>query len=674
MCPVSVPAAIFVALLLTVARPASSEPVFSEVLTHWSSLALQGPGREVHDLRLTAGHLALVLTAGTAAPVCAGGEVVGLYFRGTGTLEYVSADLVESSIVSYNVGNNTKLTLQTADNALKIGSTFDEVLWLAPGTALPAFPTAEATNVALSGSLERHLKRFGEIQTAPAAHQFAAWRLNGPDRSLIRAEIGGGEDLVYLLDALEAKSESLMSVSKARTFADRRELIVLSDQPVGRPRQDPLVPPFLLIDVDLAVTAPGGEDLALSVTETFAGVGRATQVLRLDLYDTMFGRGELDPRRLVVKGVFDEAGKAVPFDHAKDELLVALAAPLAPGGQVKLRFEIQGKVLYRPAGDNFWELGVEPWFPQPDLAGQYFKVHTTVRVKKPFVPFAPGVTVRRIVEGDFNLLETRLDEPVQFMVVLAGNYAFEEETRDGITVRVASYGGKSTIGIRKLANLAHKIIDYYSGFMGPFPFKEFNIVEIDSWGFGQAPPGFMFITSEAFNPIGGKLNQLFSKGINERFSHEIAHQYWGHVVKMPSGEEQWLTESFAEICAGLFIRDLRGKSDFEGLVATWKLRAKQASATAPIPLANRIRNSSDRFSAFSARTALLYSKGPSILNSIRQDIGERPFLIFLNSVQSNLRWRFGSTKMVEVVLEAVTKKDWQPFFAANYWGTGMPAK
>ena len=141
--------------------------------------------------------------------------------------------------------------------------------------------------------------------------------------------------------------------------------------------------------------------------------------------------------------------------------------------------------------------------------------------------------------------------------------------------------------------LAGNIIEYYTGFLGPFPFDEFNIVELNAWGYGQAPPGFMFITSEAFNPIGGEVNQLFSGGVNERFAHEIAHQYWGHAVKMPSGEEQWLTESFAEISAGLCIRDLRGKGDLELLQKTWKSQGKSATESAPIPLANRLRSRSN---------------------------------------------------------------------------------
>ena len=663
---------------LALAVPARSEPTFKGLVKDWSWLEVR-EARPVKELRLSAGHATLTVKSGSAAYVVAGGEKVGVFVRGEGAMEYLSVDAAEFSVLKYNLNKNSGLKPEFDGKTETIRDRFTEVLWLAGGVPLASLPE-DGPGASLEEAFAAHVKKFSRAFTSPASHQFAAWRLNGPDRPFVRAEMAGGdEDLLYVFDGLDGKSESLdqlrESVSHDRALADSLFLTTLSDQPIGRDRRDPIVPRFLLSHVDLSVTAPGRDDVAITATETFNAVAGTSRVLLLHLYNTRFAFnniGSLDPRTLRIKGVFDESGNPVPFHHARGEVAIGLSSPLVAGAQVTLRFELEGDILYRPGGDNYWELGVEPWFPQPDLAGQYYTVHATVKVKKPFVPFAPGKTVRRVPEGEFNVLETRIDKPVQFMVVLAGTYEYEEETQNGVTVRIASYGRKDTIGTRKLMKLSHKAIDYFSGFLGPFPFDEFNVIEINSWGFGQAPPGFMFITQEVFNPIGGQINQLFSHGTNERFSHEIAHQYWGHVVKMPSDEEQWLTESFAEICAGLFVRDLRGSSDLEGLEDVWKSRAKESLDVAPIPLANRIRNRSESWTASRHRTNLLYSKGPWLLDSIRRQIGDRPFLVFLNSCQATFRWKFGSTRMVQAVLEAVTKRDWKPFFDDYYWGTGMP--
>ena len=182
----------------------------------------------------------------------------------------------------------------------------------------------------------------------------------------------------------------------------------------------------------------------------------------------------------------------------------------------------------------------------------------------------------------------------------------------------------------------------------------------------------LFITQEAFNPIMGDANQLFSGGVNHRFAHEIAHQYWGTVVKSPGPEEQWLEESFAEYCAALFIRDAKGKSDYEMLVARWKSRAKLANDVAPIALANRIDMPNDREMENEYRTGLLYGKGPYLLSVLHKEVGEETFLTFLKSYQKTFRWKFGTTKHVAGLLGFLTKKDYMPFFEANYWGMGLP--
>lgn len=661
------------------AAPAAAAESFRDLVGRWDALSVDATSRPAAGLTLKSGRLTLRLGEGRVARVRAGEEVVGLFLSGKGTVEHLSDDAVEHPAIRYVVKKNTGLAVAEAGGGLVLSGSFTGALWLASGAPLPALPEgADAGSIA--DSFAKHRARFGNVAERPPAQLFARARRDAPATPYVRVETSGGkDDLVHVLDAVDARSESLLASDRmpmrAEAGDDRKFLTLLSDQPVGRDRREPLRPLFLLTDVDLALTASEGARASLTVTESFQAVGGSPTVLLLDLYDTLrrYNRvGGLDSKPVRLAGVFDEAGRPLEYDHRRDALAVALPAPLAPGRPVKVRFEIEGDLLHRPGGDNYWQLGTEPWFPQPDMGGQYYTVHATVKVKKPFVPVVPGTTVRRAEEGDYNVHETRIDRPVQFFVVLAGKYKWEEETKDGLTIRIASYGGENRAAYRKLLGLTRKTIDYFSGFLGPFPFDEFNIVEINSFGYGQAPPAFMFITTEAFNPISGRLNQLFSQGINERVAHEIAHQWWGHVVKMPGGDEQWLSESFAEYSAALFIRDLRGKSDYKGLLAHWRRAANESTGIAPIPFANRISAKNDMRVAFGHRTALLYSKGPVLLEAIHRDLGDHQFLVFLRSVQTNLAWKFGTTRLVNQVLNAVAKKDYGPFLEENYWGLGLP--
>jgi aminopeptidase N len=102
-------------------------------------------------------------------------------------------------------------------------------------------------------------------------------------------------------------------------------------------------------------------------------------------------------------------------------------------------------------------------------------------------------------------------------------------------------------------------------------------------------------------------------------------------------------------------------------VSSWRTRAKQAAAIAPIPYASRIAKDET-----GARTALLYDKGPLLLYAIHKEIGDTPFLTFMKSYTKSFNFKFGTTKDVAGLLGVITKKDWKPFFDQYFWGTAMP--
>jgi hypothetical protein len=641
-----------------------------------------GAPASVSNLRIVSGHLALTLRTGAAAPVRAGDETVGIYFDGSGQLEYTSADPVELPILTFNARKATGLDVERGEGGTVVRDAPQRILWLAAGQDVPAIPTASfpgAVAAPLEASFARHLDRLRHVVGFDLALFFAQQKLDAPaSPRVLAAADGGKEPLLYLLDGLEDHSESLRALRKPR-FPDadtKNDLYstVLSDQPVGRERRDPPTPLYLLTQVDLGLRASGGKDVSMSVAETVIPIGSARHVFRFDLYNALSYGSGVGTRTWNVRSVKDGEGRALAFLHRGDQVLVESAAPVPAEQGATLRFEIDGDFLVRPGGDSYWQLGLGggAWFPLPDLNAQLFDFHCVARVKKPFLPIASGRTIRRAEDGDENILETRTENPVAFPAVIAGAYQWEEETRNGITVRVASYAMKNSRAMKQLAGLAFGIIENYQSFLGPFPFPEYDIVEINTWGFGQAPPGVMFITKEAFNPLMGETNQLFSQGINERFAHEIAHQYWGQVVKMPSHDEQWLTESFAEYSAAIFLKTMKGGATYKSLRNHWRSNASDATKISPIPLANRISIPSDPETAFIYRNDLIYDKGAYLLATLHKELGDSMFLTFFKSYQKSFRWKFGSTKTVEGILQWLTKKDYAPFFAENYWGLGLP--
>ncbi|HEY1433919.1 MAG TPA: M1 family aminopeptidase [Thermoanaerobaculia bacterium] len=626
---------------------------------------------------LSAGRFACALEAGRAAPVRAGDEVVGLFFEGEGAMEYLSTDPVEAPLVLFDTRRGSGLKPEKTGRGVVVRDRFRRLLWLARGVALPELAGAPAAP--LSDSFRREREKFGRLHAAPLSHDFALQRLNAPAAPLVWAELDGGkEDLVYELDRVDHASEGLLLLhaSESRDPELRKFLwpVALSHQPIDRDARDPAPPRFLLTAVDVDLTAAGGNEAVMTVTETLVPVGAPLSALRLDLVDTWYAQAgaNLGKRGERVRAVTDESGRGLAFDHRGDEIVVQLAEPAAPDRPVRLRFEIEGDFLIRPGGDSYWELGVSSWFPQPYLAEQAYTFHAVVRVPPPFVPFASGTTVRRASEEGRNVVETRVDRPIQCAVILAGKYETHEEARDGVTIRVATYALENEHSMKQLTNVAAEIIAFYRSFLGPFPFEQFDIIEINDYGYGQAPPGVMFITKEAFDPLIGEMNQLAARGVARTFAHEIAHQYWGIAVRIPGYTEQWLGESFAEYCAALFLKARRGEAVATALEAYWKRIAAYAADAAPIPMASRVYVKDDAVKRSEIRRGLLYGKGPLVLDALRRELGDAAFLDFLRAYQEAYAWKFGSTKSVAAMLEARTKKDFMPFLDRFYWGMEMP--
>ncbi|HYH06976.1 MAG TPA: M1 family aminopeptidase [Thermoanaerobaculia bacterium] len=573
-----------------------------------------------------------------------------------------------------NLKKATDLKAEQNGGTVTVRDTFTD-LFLRTAAHQPPALSGDG-GVDLAAAFAEHRAATAHDMRAVPEFIFAKQKIDAPQKKVVRAEMRGGKQTVaYMYDAAVAESEELYSLHKVRgttikQYCEANWPITLSEQPIGRERKAFQEPSYLLYDLDYTLVADG-ENATLKVVETLVPRVYAQRAFRFNLHDVYYD-GNRKARRFNVRSIKDEQGKDVSFVHREGELLVSIPNKVAENEMLKLTFEIDGDFLDRPSGDSYWELGTSPWFPQPDLNGQFYTVHSVVKVKKPFVPFAPGTTVRRVEEGDYHVVENKIDKPVQFAVALAGKYAYEEETQKGVTIRVATYAGKNTRAMKQLTNLAFKIIEFYGPFLGPFPFPELNIIEINEFGYGQAPPGTMFITKEAFNPLGAEINQIFSKGINHRFAHEIAHQYWGHVIKMGSRDEQWVTESFAEYSSSLVVKQIKGNDDYKAMISTWRANAKDAKESSSIATANRLANYGDSGTAFMNRTHLIYDKGAYLLSQLHKEIGDDAFFSFLRNYQHIYQWKFATTTDMVTLLQKLTQKDYTKFFEQNFWGTGLP--
>lgn len=636
---------------------------------------------------------------GRWAPLLHGGKQIGLFMEGQGSLQYISRYEPEKLVFPRNIGEWTSIKPVKSPDAQTATIPFANARVYFAGLSDPKWAPGDSA-ASLDRIYQLFDQRWAKVDGHFPFHLMDVQATNAPGKVAVVVEFEQGNDCwKYEYDGVERTVETLSFVKPfpslaGPNFKGWHYVVPLSHQPIGWDPKKSLAPShFQVSALDVDLRTHDNRNVEVVVQETITPLEDGLQTFTFNFWTSV--DTEKEKRTLTITRITDAEGRSLGYSHSHDKLALRLQTPARRGVPFTLRFEYKGDFLIQPREDNYWQLGVRgAWYPTPEsLASEFYTFHGVVRTKGDWIAFLPGETVRREKDGEWNVVETRTSKPISFATILGGKYFLDEETHDGLTVRIATYAFKPGDANKIFKAQAFNVIKYYETFLGPFPFKEFLIIQKNEWGYGQAPPGMMYITREAFEQLlnarqwqdlSNMLEQAKRSGaiisgalpsatmdVRHVFAHEIAHQYWGTVVKMPSPQEQWITESFAEYCAALFERDYKGKGLFDKNVSKWDEKAQRVAKMAPIPLANESveKEGMDRFYT---RTNLLYAKGPMLLLALHRELGEQAFLTWLKSIQTNFRWKFATTRKLFDLLGFMTKKDYTPFYEEFFWGYLLP--
>ena len=100
--------------VLLVSSIAAADETAPQLVTRYENLALGGPAVAVSNMTISSGSMKLTLNSGSAAPVKAGDEVIGIFFKGDGAFDYSANDAVELPIMQTNL-RNTKSSAAVAN-------------------------------------------------------------------------------------------------------------------------------------------------------------------------------------------------------------------------------------------------------------------------------------------------------------------------------------------------------------------------------------------------------------------------------------------------------------------------------------------------------------------------------------------------------------------------------
>ena len=640
--------------------------------TRGGVMTLSGP--------IQVGRAEIVPAKGTLVrSLMAGGVPCGLVVEGPAQLLYKVDDRFTLPVAERNVRRFNTLAMKRKGEVLEIS---DEL----SGAVIWGWGLGEAGAASGAGLPDWASKLLAGRRFTPPSHDLLATEANGLTGARYALLRGDAVEMLVHVDP-RAREENLFRLAKStdpgQTFREGIQAMGLVAQPVGRAWWERPAAELVAEQERLSVENPKGELLKLVSRSRLRSRRAGIALWQADLLDRVY---DDDGRRypVTVRSVTVD-GRPADFLHGNDELLVALGRQLADKETAEVEVTYDGALAQRISGNSFWVLGTEPWYPRQGLEGELATIEITVDVPEGLIPFASGQEVSRAVEGGRRRLTTRLDKPMQAAVVTAGKYRVMEKTQDGTTCRAATYAMMKEDAARDAIDRFFMGRKFFEDlFAEPYPFRDFAIVEINEWGFGQAPPGILFFAREFYTAPVDRRTRGFFQDLNARYFHEVSHGWWGHVAKMASMDEAWLVEAFSDYTAALAIWYLFGKGrgdyEFNEIVKDWYKATSEIRPGASLYLSYRLALHDER--DVGDLLSLHYAKGPLVIHAIRLELqkqkgsvteGDRAFTALLRGFLKRNRYGHTTTRELVAELDKLSGgSGWQPWFEKYVYGTEIP--
>ncbi|GGJ50372.1 M1 family metallopeptidase [Deinococcus roseus] len=254
------------------------------------------------------------------------------------------------------------------------------------------------------------------------------------------------------------------------------------------------------------------------------------------------------------------AGQDLPFSQGNDKLHIGPLKSLSREVTLNITYSGLPHGIQDPSAPE-WDLGwsqsgnstyvvSEPvgaftWFPVnddlPDKALYSFKV----TVPKPYLAVANGLLTQTLDAGTETTYVWENKRPMAAYLATVNVGEFDVvnlKTSSGIPVQnyFAKDGG-ITITARYALSLAPKMIDFFEGLIGPYPFEAAGGVVLNK--------DLPFALENQTRPIyGSRIAEL-----DFVVAHELAHQWFGDSITPKTWRDMWLNEGFASYFHELYI-------------------------------------------------------------------------------------------------------------------------
>lgn len=381
---------------------------------------------------------------------------------------------------------------------------------------------------------------------------------------------------------------------------------------------------------------------------------------------------------LQVQKVTDAAGTALVFERLGSDLDVILPRPATEGERVTVVVEYSGHLIGKD-GKSRALLDTLGWYPH---AGSVDRApyEVTFRWPRKLDLVACGRRVDGGEEGGNRWERRVLDLPAAAFTFEVGRFKQETTQAGHVAVTVAFDPDSTLLDWKVRREIVQSVSDSLTFFeeqFGPYPLDEMTVVTVPR-DFSQATLGFVALSDLMMVDL-GIFNLLL--GLEDRrtvIAHEVAHQWWGHLVGWESYRDQWISEAMANYAAVLYARKRLDWKDRYGFGPTsgWQEEltgttpdGRSIESLGPVVLGARLASSHAGEGAYQA---IVYKKGAVILDMLARSLGEGNFPKVLAQIVKARSNRLLSTEDFLSLIERITSSHLDWFGNQYVFGTGLP--
>ncbi|MFY9555686.1 MAG: carboxypeptidase regulatory-like domain-containing protein [Blastocatellia bacterium] len=385
---------------------------------------------------------------------------------------------------------------------------------------------------------------------------------------------------------------------------------------------------------------------------------------------------------------------------------------LTKGRQYKLTIEYQGNKVVEDAGGGNFAVGARTsWYPSVNAFNDRATFDLTFKVPNKYTLVGVGKQVKNWREGDYAASQWVSDVPLAVAGFNYGLFKKKEIADSNIKYQIEGYATVELPDYMRAAGEAmamtpaslnqNAMVDaqnalrLFTHWFGEAPYGRIAITQQPQFNFGQSWPTLVYLPLSAYLDatqrwrLFGRIESRFTEFVQEVTPHEVAHQWWGHIVGWASFHDQWLSEGFADFSAGLFLQATEKTPDkylkywerqHQTIVEKnqWGNRANDAG---PIWMGLRL----NTFKTPGAYSRLVYPKGGYILHMLRsimfdQKTGDEQFIAMMHDfVKTHFNQNASTESFKRVVEKHMTPRmdidgnkrmDW--FFNQWVYGTELP--